>query len=45
MEAGGIEPPIPACKAGVFPLAPRPRRADQPKAQRVTVQRIRGERQ
>src|SRR3954468_24986047 len=24
MEAGGIEPPTPACKAGVFPLAPRP---------------------
>ena len=25
VEAGGIEPPTPACKAGVFPLAPRPR--------------------
>ena len=25
LEAGGIEPPTPACKAGVFPLAPRPR--------------------
>lgn len=25
VEAGGIEPPTPRCKRGVFPLAPRPR--------------------
>ncbi len=25
MEAGGIEPPTPPCKGGVFPLALRPR--------------------
>ncbi len=25
VEAGGIEPPTLACKASVFPLAPRPR--------------------
>lgn len=25
VEAGGIEPPTPPCKGGVFPLAPRPR--------------------
>ena len=27
VEAGGIEPPTSACKADVFPLAPRPRGA------------------
>ena len=29
MEARGIEPLTPACKAGVFPLAPRPRVRDE----------------
>ncbi len=41
MEAGGIEPPTPPCKGGVFPLAPRPR-ADPTLAVIGGVERGRG---